>query len=84
MKIVIVLALVVVAIILFAVEILPVDLVALIIMATLLGSGIISPEEGLSGFSNPCYFNSCCLMSLNHNFDPTDLREKHKVIRLYI
>lgn len=52
-EIVIVLLLVVGAVILFATEKLPVDLVALIIMATLLGSGIISPKEGLSGFSNP-------------------------------
>ncbi len=52
-ELIIVLVLVVVAVILFATEKIPVDLVALIIMATLLGSGIISPEEGLSGFSNP-------------------------------
>ena len=52
-EIVIVLGLVFVAVILFATEKLPIDLVALIIMATLLGSGIISLEEGLSGFSNP-------------------------------
>ncbi len=53
LEIVIVLGLVFVAVILFATEKLPIDLVALIIMATLLGSGIISLEEGLSGFSNP-------------------------------
>ena len=53
LEIVIVLGLVFVAVILFATEKIPVDLVALIIMATLLGSGIISPKEGLSGFSNP-------------------------------
>ncbi|MCH7678810.1 SLC13 family permease [candidate division KSB1 bacterium] len=53
LEIVIVLGLVFVAVILFATEKLPVDLVALIIMATLLGTGIISLEEGLSGFSNP-------------------------------
>ena len=53
LEIFIVLGLVFVAIILFATEKLPIDLVALIIMATLLGSGIISLEEGLSGFSNP-------------------------------
>ena len=52
-EIVIVLGLVFVAVILFATEKLPIDLIALIIMATLLGSGIISLEEGLSGFSNP-------------------------------
>ena len=40
------------AVILFITERLPVDLVALGIIATLLLSGIITPEEGLAGFSN--------------------------------
>lgn len=48
----IVLALVVGAVVLFVTERLPVDLVALIVMATLLLTGIITPEEGVSGFSN--------------------------------
>lgn len=47
-----VLALVVIAVILFVTEKLPVDLVALIIMSTLILSGIITPEEGIAGFSN--------------------------------
>jgi di/tricarboxylate transporter len=47
-----VLALVVIAVILFATEKLPVDLVALLVMGALLVSGIISPEEGIAGFSN--------------------------------
>lgn len=51
-EMVVVLALAVIAIILFATERLPVDLVALLIMGILLGSGILSVEEGLSGFSN--------------------------------
>lgn len=48
----VVLVLVLVAVALFASEKLPIDLVALIIMATLLLSGIVSPGEGLLGFSN--------------------------------
>ncbi|CAG0970087.1 hypothetical protein GEOBC_01223 [Geobacteraceae bacterium] len=48
-----VLGLVVSALILFATERLPADLVALIIMATLLLSGLITSEEAISGFSNP-------------------------------
>lgn len=40
------------AVFLFASDKLPVDLVALLIMATLLISGIITPEEGIAGFSN--------------------------------
>lgn len=46
------LLIIVVAVYLFATEKLPVDLVALCVMAILLISGIISPNEGISGFSN--------------------------------
>ena len=48
-----VLGLVVSAIILFATERIPVDLTALILMATMLVSGLITPEEAIGGFSNP-------------------------------
>ena len=51
-EIILVFAVAVCAVILFATEKLSVDLIALLIMATLLISGIISPEEGISGFSN--------------------------------
>lgn len=40
------------AVYLFVTEKLPVDLVALIVMALLLVSGIVTPAEGLAGFSN--------------------------------
>ena len=48
----IVVTIMLVAMVLFATEKLRVDLVALIVMATLLGSGILAPEDGISGFSN--------------------------------
>jgi di/tricarboxylate transporter len=51
-QIVIVFAIAVVAVILFATEKLSVDIVALLIMSLLLILGIISPTEGISGFSN--------------------------------
>jgi di/tricarboxylate transporter len=51
-EIVIVLGVVILAITLFATEKLPVDLVAITVMAVLLISGIITPAEGISGFSN--------------------------------
>ena len=47
-----VLVLIGVAVALFASEKLPIDLVAMMIMALLMLSGIITPEEGISGFSN--------------------------------
>ncbi|MCO6509689.1 MAG: SLC13 family permease [Aridibacter famidurans] len=47
-----VLAVAVCAVILFATEKLSVDVVAIVVMVTLMASGIVSPEEGISGFSN--------------------------------
>jgi di/tricarboxylate transporter len=52
-EIAVVLVFVVVSIVLFATEKLPVDLVAILIMVGLIASGIITPEEGIDGFSNP-------------------------------
>jgi di/tricarboxylate transporter len=49
----IVLAFVVGAIILFATEKLPVDLVSVMVMVGLIISGVLTPEEGVSGFSHP-------------------------------
>ena len=51
-EIFLVLMLVAAAVALFASEKLPVDLVALLLMAVLLLSGLVSPEEGIAGFSN--------------------------------
>lgn len=49
----VVLGLVLSAVILFATERLPVDLTAMILMATMLLSGLISTREAIGGFSNP-------------------------------
>ncbi|HUF04759.1 MAG TPA: SLC13 family permease [Aridibacter sp.] len=51
-EIIFVLAVAVCAVILFATEKLSVDVVAIVVMVTLIASGIVSPEEGISGFSN--------------------------------
>lgn len=53
LEIAFVLALLAGAVVLFATEKLPVDLVALMVMAALLVSGVVSPAEGIAGFSNP-------------------------------
>ncbi len=52
LEIIIVLAVLALAVTLFVTEKMRVDLVALLVMALLLLSGIISPAEGLAGFSN--------------------------------
>lgn len=41
------------AIILFAIDRFPADLVAMLVMVSLLLSGVVTPLEGLAGFSNP-------------------------------
>lgn len=41
------------AVILFSLEKMPIDLTAIVVMAVLLTTGIISPSEAVSGFSNP-------------------------------
>lgn len=53
LEMILVLGLVVSAVILFATEKLPVDLTAMILMAAMLLSGLISPQEAIGGFSNP-------------------------------
>lgn len=52
-EIIIVFALLGMAVILFVTELISFDLTALIILALLMGTGILTPAEGLSGFSNP-------------------------------
>lgn len=51
-EIIFVFAVALVAVVLFATEKLSVDLIALLIMGTLLVAGIVTPEEGIAGFSN--------------------------------
>ncbi|WP_258104312.1 SLC13 family permease [Marinoscillum sp. MHG1-6] len=49
---IIVLGIIVVAVVLFATEWMSIDLVSMLMMLSLVVTGIISPEEGLDGFSN--------------------------------
>lgn len=43
---------IIIAIVLFATEALPVDLVAILILLSLVISGVLTPQEGIKGFSN--------------------------------
>jgi di/tricarboxylate transporter len=51
-EIIFVFAVAICAVVLFTTEKLSVDVIAVVIMATLLVTGIITPDEGISGFSN--------------------------------
>lgn len=50
---IITLVIVLITIILFVTEVLTIDLVAILIMAALIVTGIVTPHEGVMGFSNP-------------------------------
>jgi len=54
------------AVILFATERLPVDLVALLIMGILIFTGVISPQEGIAGFSNQATITVLFMFILSH------------------
>ncbi len=66
-----ILALVVATVILFVTEALPIDLVAIIIMATLILGGIITPEEGIAGFSNIATVTIAALFVLSAGLSKT-------------
>jgi di/tricarboxylate transporter len=53
LEIAMVLGIIAIAIVLFVSEKLPIDTVAMLIMALFIVTGILTPAEGLSGFSNP-------------------------------
>ncbi len=51
-------------ILLFALEVFPMDKISFCIIATLLLTGLVSPEEAVSGFSNKAVITILCLMIL--------------------
>jgi len=65
-EIIIVLAVIVVAFILFSTEVLPVDVSALAILGILLLTGLLTIEDGLSGFSNPAVITIGCLFIISY------------------
>ncbi len=71
MEIALVLAILVAAVALFASEKLPIDLVALLVLAMLLLSGLITAEEGISGFSNPATITVLAMFVLSAGIQKT-------------
>jgi di/tricarboxylate transporter len=64
-QIIIVLSILVLAIVLFITEKIRVDIVALIVLVSLTLSGLISPSEALSGFSNPAVVTVWAILILS-------------------
>lgn len=63
--------LIVVAMVLFAVERVPYDLVAMMLMASLMLTGILTVKEGFSGFSNPATVTIAAMFALSKGIQNT-------------
>jgi di/tricarboxylate transporter len=70
-EIVLVLAILAGAVALFISERFPIDLVALLVLGTLLGFGLITPEQGISGFSNPATVTVAAMFVLSAGLQKT-------------
>ncbi|WP_417158832.1 SLC13 family permease [Spirulina subsalsa] len=78
------LAVLVVALILFITELLPVDLVALMIMVALMVLGLVTPEQGISGFGNTATLTVMAMFIISAGISKTGviLIVKQLLIRL--
>jgi di/tricarboxylate transporter len=61
----ILLGIILVSLVLFVSEILSIDLVALMIMVALVLTGVLSPEEAISGFSNPATVTVAAMFAIS-------------------
>jgi len=57
------------SVVLFAFEVFPVDKTAMLLLVSMLIMGFISPEEAISGFSNPALITILCLMILAYGVE---------------
>ena len=62
---IIVLCIIVIAVFFFVTEKLPVDLVGLLILVSLVVTGVLTPEEGVKGFSNPATLTVAAMFVLS-------------------
>ena len=69
---------IIISVVLFAFEVFPVDKTAMLLLVSMLIAGLISPEEAVSGFSNPALITILCLMILAYAL------EKNGVIKFAV
>ncbi len=65
MELAIVFIVLAVAIVLFVSEAIPIDVTALVILASLVATGVLTPEEGVRGFSNPAPLTVAAVLVLS-------------------
>lgn len=75
-EIIFVFALLAAALFLFSTDYISFDIAAIIIMASLLASGILEPAEGLAGFSNPATLTIAAMFILSEGLHKTGLLNK--------
>lgn len=71
MEILLVFGIILAAVLLFAWDRLPVDLVALLVLSTLMLTGLVTPAEGVSGFSNPATITVLAMLILSGGLNAT-------------
>ncbi len=54
-----------IAVILFVTELLPIDVTSLLIVAALVATGVLTPQEGVAGFSNPAPITIAAMLVLS-------------------
>jgi len=63
------------ALILFITEFFPIDVTALVVLGLLLIFGLVTPDESLSGFSNPAVITIACLFILSYALQKSHVLE---------
>jgi len=66
MEIILLGVIIVIALVLFITEFFPIDVTALLVLGLLLALGLVTPSEGLSGFSNPAVITIGCLFIMSY------------------
>lgn len=84
MDLVIVFIVLAIAVVLFVRELVPIDVTALLILAALVTTGVLTPEEGIRGFSNPAPVTVAAVLVLSAGLIRTGVivRLGHKISRL--
>ena len=65
MELTVVFIILAVAVVLFVSEAIPIDVTALLILAALIATGVLTPEEGVRGFSNPAPLTVAAVLVLS-------------------
>ena len=75
MEIILLGAIIVIALVLFITEFFPIDVTALVVLGLLLIFGLVTPEQSLSGFSNPAVITIGCLFIMSYALQKSHVLE---------